>query len=221
MLSVQSWRAGVKFLRLDQVTFDVPAASRCALVGVTHLHVSRLKTSNTHYSYLMKLLWLPNMTQLASTQPNRPRISRAENVLHVGLYSLALQLRTIALLEYDLLYVQELLFEAPRLNRLKILVLASPTDARRNSALATVLRALPPGLASLDISPQPLAVDFARAIADAIEGEWGGAEQLRVVRLPNETGLTVQEGQAVSAGVEQLRRVAELAEERGIQVEWG
>lgn len=210
MLTASWWSAGVKFLRLNPVALDVPPASRCALVGVTHLHITNPKTVSTHRPYLSMLLWLPNLAHLVSTHSGRhSRTLRFNTVACLGIYALALQLQTVAFFTYDSFYNWELTKAAPRLTKLRTLVLASPVEPRYNSTLAETLRALPPGLRTLDISPQPLAVDFARAAGDSMEGRWEGVSRLRVVRLPSEAGLVVQPGHEVGAGVEQLRRVAQ------------
>lgn len=220
MLTAFWWDAGVQFVRLDHFALNFPPNTRYALVGVTHLHISSLKATDIHRSHFTELLQFPSLTHVVLNEPTRWHNLPSKRIIFVGLQALAPQLTTITLLEYDPFYAHAVAPGASEFTNLRMLVLASPAETWWKPSLARILRALPPALITLDISAQPLSVGFARAVGDSFEGEWGSVSRLRVVRLPSETGLVVQAGHAVSAGVEQLRRVAELAQARGVRVEW-
>lgn len=110
--------------------------------------------------------------------------------------------------------------EAAQLARLRYLAMNGASEPGEASPLAGILAAMPRSLETLDLAPAPFAAGLAEAACEAFEHGHVGVGGLERLRLPRKEGLALCSGEDVGEAGEALDRVAEVAEARGVAVEW-
>ncbi len=159
------------------------------------------------------------MTHLASC--NTPSgLSSSEDLFpHLGLLVFARQLESVAFRSYQRTIVPTVHITAPEMASLKRVTILEP-DEEGVHGLSGLLDHLPASLAVLELGAGPAAGACGARIARAFEQDRASVRDLQVLRLPCSVSHGMHGGRMAAGAEAGSRQAAELAEARGVRVEW-
>lgn len=211
--------AAVRHLQLQDTVVHVRPLPRVHLHRLSHLHLADVRWPDQTPYLLAESISLPRLTHLASCNTPSGLASSSDLFPHFGLLVFARQLEFVAFRSYQRTIVPAFQIIAPEMVSLKSLVILEP-DEECVHGLGGLLDHLPASLAALELGAGPAAGACEARIARAFEQDQASVRDLQVLRLPCSASRGMHGGQTAARAEAGLRRAAELAEARGVQIEW-
>lgn len=222
--------ADVKCLQLDEVLLNLTGPVWWRFPALTHLSISDNRHLRDPGGTFFQHARLPALTALSVTVNYLfPCFASPSAATCLELQRVIPHLTHLALNERFLQLSRHFADNAHLLARLETLTAAVSDLPDPSEPLPVILHGIPSSLGRLEIAAGAPAAETAAAVIRSFEHGWKSTAGLKVLAMPLLEKLEVRDGQSAAergsegpdeAALKGVRRVAQLAEARGVRIEW-